>query len=84
MAAADEQPGELLFFPGVIAEEVLQRREHAADETREGIKLVMGDLDALAEIHRGLAHGNWPNARAYVCTEMETRLAVLRELLGAS
>lgn len=70
--------GEIKFFPGVVAEEALRQR----DERLDGVKLVLGDLDALAEISCGLSAGNWANARAYVATEIVARLAMLRELLG--
>lgn len=68
----------ILFFPH--AEEVIREREDRLAEA----KLVLGDLDALAEVQRGLAMGHWPNGRAYICAEIEMRLAVLRELLGAA
>jgi hypothetical protein len=68
----------ILFFPH--AEDVIRQREDNLAEA----KLVLDDLDALTECQRGLAMGSWPNARAYVCTEIEMRLAALRELLGAA
>lgn len=77
------------FFPSCIARKGVKRRKEQADEAarqrdeqQENVKLLLGDLDALAEIQRGLSTGNWANARAYVSTEVEMRLAVLRELLG--
>jgi hypothetical protein len=78
MIMAEEMWGKLLFHPR--AEEVIREREDRLAEA----KVVLGDLDALAEVQRGLAVGNWSNAREYVCTEIELRLATLRELLGAA
>jgi hypothetical protein len=77
MATGDTER-KILFFPH--AEEVIREREDRLAEA----KIVLGGLDALAEVQRGLSMGNWPNARAYVCTEIEMRLAALRELLGAA
>lgn len=65
----------ILFFPH--AEDVIREREDRLAEA----KIVLGDLDALAEVQRGLSVGNWSSARAYVCTEIEMRLAALRVLL---
>jgi hypothetical protein len=72
--------GELRFFPGVVAKQALRQREDRLAEAAS----VLDELDAQAEVQRGLTVGNWPNARAYICTEMELRLAALRELLGAA
>jgi hypothetical protein len=73
--------GELRFFPGVVAEEALRQREDKLAD----IKLVLGDVDALVEAQRGLCQdGAWRNARSYLLGELEMRLAVLRELLGAA
>jgi hypothetical protein len=77
MATGDTER-KILFFPH--AEEVIREREDRLAEA----KIVLGDLDALAEIQRGLAVGVWPNAREYVCAEIEIKLAFLRELLGAA
>ena len=68
--------GKVIFFPG--AEETLRQR----DERLDGVKLVLGDLDALAEISCGLSAGNFAHGRAYVAAEIGTRVAALRELLG--
>lgn len=71
--------GNLIFFPG--AEDTLRQQ----DERLDGIKLVLGDIDALTEAQRGLCQdGAWRNSRSYLLGEMEMRLAVLRELLGAA
>lgn len=71
--------GNLIFFPG--AEETLRQQ----DERLDGIKLVLGDVDALVEAQRGLCQdGAWRNARSYLLGELEIKLAVLRELLGAA
>jgi len=71
--------GKLLFFPG--AEDMLLQR----DEQLDGIKLVLGDIDALTEAQRGLCQdGAWRGARSYLLGEMEMRLAMLRELLGVA
>lgn len=83
--------GEICFFPHCIAREGFRRRKEQAeeaclqrDEQQANVKLLLGDLDALAEIQRGLSSGNWANARAYVSTETEMRLAALREILGVA
>jgi hypothetical protein len=77
--------GELRFFPGVVAEEVLREREDAQAETMAGIKLVLGDIESLVEAQRGLCQdGAWRNARSYLLGEQEMRIAVLRELLGVA
>ncbi len=70
--------GNLIFFPG--AEETLRQQ----DERLDGIKLVLGDLDALAEISCGLSAGDWQQGRAYVAAAIMERVAVLRELLGVA
>lgn len=70
--------GEIKFFPGVVAEEALRQR----DERLDGVKLVLGDLDALAEISCGLSAGNFAHGRAYTATAIMERVAILRELLG--
>jgi len=69
--------GNLIFFPG--AEETLRQR----DERLDGVKLVLGDLDALAEAQRAICQdGAWRIARSYLLGELEIKLALLRELLG--
>lgn len=69
--------GKVIFFPG--AEETLRQR----DERLDGVKLVLGDAEALLEAQRGLCQdGAWRNARSYLLGELEIKFAVLRELLG--
>lgn len=77
MATGDTER-KILFFPH--AEEVIRERE----DRLAAAKLVLDDLDALAEVQRGLAFGSWPNARIYIAGEIEMKLIALRALLEAA
>lgn len=65
--------GKVIFFPG--AEETLRQR----DERLDGVKLVLGDLDTLAELS---SREMSPATRGFVASNIMMRVAALRELLG--
>lgn len=85
---------EIINFSEERAERVLREREareeeeaqrqdaeRERDESLDGIRLALGDLDALAEIS---CKDMSPVTRGFVASGIMVRVAALRELLGVA